>query len=73
MNMAAEYERQEEAIRNRRAAGRRANFEETMYVLDLGLDTKCADLPSKSVPWKRFESTLQKLEIKVREEVPAVA
>ena len=50
MNMAAEYERQEAAIASRRAAGRRANFEETMYVLDLGLDTMSADLPSKTVP-----------------------
>ena len=71
MNMAAEFERQEAAITSRRAAGRRANYEETMYLLDLGLDTKCAPLPSKSVPWKRFEGTLQKLEIKVREEVQA--
>jgi len=73
MNMAAEFDRQEAAIAARRAAGRRANFEETMYILDLGLDTKCADLPSKSVPWRRFESTLQKLEIKVSEQVQTVA
>jgi hypothetical protein len=73
MNMAAEFERQEAAIAARRAAGRPANYEETMYVLDLGLDTKCADLPSKSVPWKRFESTLEKLEIKLQEPAHAVA
>ncbi len=73
MNMAAEYERQEAEIASRRAAGRRANYEETMYILDLGLDTQCADLPSKSVPWKRFESTLEKLEIKLKEPAHAVA
>jgi hypothetical protein len=73
MNMAAEYERQEAAIASRRAAGRPANYEETMYLLDLGLDTKCADLPSKSVPWKRFQSTLEKLEIKLHEPVEAVS
>ena len=67
MAMAAEFERQEAAIATRRAAGRRPNFEETMYILDLGLDTKSADLPSKSVPWKRFESTLKNLEIELRE------
>ena len=73
MNMAAEFERQEAAISSRRKAGRRANFEETMYILDLGLDTQCALLPSKSVPWERFESTLEKLEIKLRETVQKVA
>jgi hypothetical protein len=71
MTMAAEFERQEADITNRRAAGRRANFEETMYILDLGLDTQSVDLPSKSVPWKRFESTLRNLDIELRE--PAAA
>ena len=43
-------------IASRRAAGRRSNYEETMYILDLGLDTRCADLPAKPVPWDRFEA-----------------
>ena len=73
MNMAAEFERQEAAIASRRAAGRRANYEETMYILDLGLDTQTADLPSKSVPWERFESTLQKLEVKLEKPAQRVA
>ncbi len=73
MTMAAEYERQDAAIATRRAAGRRANFEETMYILDLGLDTQCADLPSKSVPWERFSSTLQTLEIELGEPAAAVS
>jgi hypothetical protein len=72
MTMAAEFERQEADINNRRAAGRRANFEETMYILDLGLDTDSADLPSKSVPWQRFEPTLRNLDIELREPVAAV-
>ena len=62
-NMAAEYERQDAAVASRRAAGRRSNYEETMYILDLGLDTQSADLPAKSVPWERFDTTLQKLGI----------
>jgi hypothetical protein len=67
MNMAAEYERQAAAIASRRAAGRRSNFEETMYILDLGLDTQSADLPAKPVPWERFEPTLKALGIAVRQ------
>jgi len=71
LNMAAEYERQAAAIASRRAAGRRSNYEETMYILDLGLDTQSADLPAKPVPWKRFEATLDKLGIEAREPVKA--
>jgi hypothetical protein len=67
MEMAAEYDRQAAAIANRRAAGRRSSYEETMYILDLGLDTECADLPAKPVPWDRFESTLKQHGIKARE------
>jgi hypothetical protein len=67
--MAAEYERQADAVASRRAAGRRSNYEETMYILDLGLDTQSADLPAKPVPWDRFNATLQKLGIEAREPV----
>jgi hypothetical protein len=59
MSMAAEYTRQAAAIASRRAAHRRSNYEETMYVLDLGLDTLSADLPSKAVPWDRFAPALE--------------
>jgi hypothetical protein len=69
MTMAAEFQRQEAAIAARRAAGRPANFEETMYILDLGLDTDSADLPSKSVPWKRFSSMLEKMGVEMSEPV----
>ena len=61
MGMAAEYDQQAAAVANRRAAGRRSNYEETMYILDLGLDNRSADLPAKPVPWDRFESTLKEL------------
>jgi hypothetical protein len=67
--MAAEYDRQASAIASRRAAGRRSNFEETMYILDLGLDTDAADLAAKAVPWERFESTLKQLGVAAREPV----
>jgi hypothetical protein len=69
MNMAAEYEQQATAVANRRAAGRRSNFEETMYILDLGLDHQTADLPARPVPWDRFESTLKELGISSRQPV----
>jgi hypothetical protein len=67
LSMAAEYDRQAAAIAARRGTGRHANYEETMYLLDLGLDTQCADLPSKHVNWERFGATLKQLGIAVRE------
>ena len=35
-----------------------SNYEETMYVLDLGLDIRAVDLPTMHVPWDRFEAIL---------------
>jgi hypothetical protein len=64
--MAAEYDRQAAAVAERRAAGRRSNFEETMYTLDLALDAQSSDLPSKPVPWDRFETTLKQLGLTAR-------
>jgi hypothetical protein len=66
MAMAAEYEQQATAVANRRAAGLRSNYEETMYLLDLGLDTQSADLAARPVPWDRFASTLKELGVSSR-------
>jgi len=65
--MAKEFESQAAAVASRRAARRRSNYEETMYILDLGLDTETADLPSKPVPWERFETTLKTLGIEPKQ------
>ena len=35
-----------------------SNYEETMYILDLGLDTRAMNLPTSAVPWDRFEAIL---------------
>jgi hypothetical protein len=69
MGMAAEYDKQATAVADRRAAGRRSNYEETMYILDLGLDHQTADLPARPVPWDRFESTLKELGVASRQPV----
>jgi hypothetical protein len=68
--MAAEFDRQAGIIAERRAARRKANFEETMYVLDLALGTEVADLASKPVPWDRFEPTLKQLGVGARQSAP---
>jgi len=67
MAMAREFEIQAAAVAKRRAARRRSNYEETMYILDLGLDTETANLPSKPVPWERFEATLETLGIETKQ------
>jgi hypothetical protein len=67
MAMAKEFETQAAAVASRHAARRRSNYEETMYILDLSLDTETAVLPSKPVPWERFETTLEKLGIELEQ------
>jgi hypothetical protein len=59
LTVADEFDRQSGAVARRQAEGRRPNFEETMYLLDLALDPKVVDLPSKEVPWSRFEGSLK--------------
>jgi hypothetical protein len=58
MQMAAEFDRQDALVRKRREEGRPSRYEETMYVLDLGLDPRAVDLPTTAVPWKRFEAIM---------------
>ena len=58
MRMAAEFDRQSRLVQQRRAEGRRSSYEETMYLLDLGLDTRAVNLPATPVPWERFEPIL---------------
>jgi hypothetical protein len=57
-HMAVEFDRQLSLVQKRRAEGRRSSYEETMYLLDLGLDTRAFDLPTLAVPWDRFDALL---------------
>ncbi len=56
--MVAEFDRQDTLVQKCRAEARRSNYEETIYILDLGLDTRAVDLPTCAVPWDRFEAIL---------------
>jgi hypothetical protein len=42
---------------------KRTAFAETMYVLDLSLDPRCAALPIKPVPWDRYADVLKDLNL----------
>jgi len=50
-------------IERLRLAGKRTRHVETMYVLDLALDRRTVAIPTKPVPWGRFEHTLQTLDL----------
>lgn len=63
MELARRYRRESLHIRRLRANGERTRYLETMYLLDLALDHRIADLPTRSVPWERFEHQLKECEL----------
>src|SRR5262249_55181972 len=60
-HMAREFEAQLAEVKRLRDAGQRSTYAETMYVLDLALDTEEVDLPTRPVPWGRFAAVLAEL------------
>ena len=64
-HMARGLEKQLAEVRRRHQAGEPSTYAETMYLLDLALDTGEAELPTKPVPWRRFDKTLQQLGLKL--------
>lgn len=46
-----------------RNCGGRTRYLETMYILDLALDHRSADLPTRAVPWGRFKQPLKDLNL----------
>lgn len=63
MEMAHRFRSEQEKIAALRQAGQRTMHAETMYVLDLGLDRRTADIPVKPVPWGRFERVLKEMNL----------
>jgi hypothetical protein len=58
IELARRYRAEQAEIARRRKAGERSRWVETMYVLDLPLDTRTAPIPTKPVPWDRFAAVL---------------
>jgi hypothetical protein len=58
VEMAARFKAERETVARLRAEGKRTTHVETMYVLDLALDHRTADVPLKPVPWERYEQVL---------------
>src|SRR5262245_54227082 len=63
MEMARRFNAEQEHMAKLRAAGQRTTFVETMYILDLALDRRTAPVPTKPIPWGRFESVLKELNV----------
>ena len=63
MDMARRFRAEQEQIAALRQAGKRTRYVETMYILDLALDKRTAAIPTKKVPWGRFESVLKQLNL----------
>lgn len=63
MELARRYRKEQKDIADLRAAGKRTHHHETMYVLDLALDRRTAAIPTKSIPWGRFETVLRELNL----------
>jgi hypothetical protein len=63
MEMARRYKKEQAELERLRTAGQRTRHVETMYILDLALDTRAAPVPAKKVPWGRFETVLKQLNL----------
>jgi hypothetical protein len=59
--MAHEFKSQAEEIARLKAEGKQTRFVETMYILDLGLDTEEKNLSTRAIPWERFTAVLKDL------------
>ena len=63
MELSRRFRKEQAHIAELRKAGERTRYLETMYILDLALDHRSADLPTRAVPWGRFEQQLKDLNL----------
>jgi hypothetical protein len=61
MELARRFRREQEELARRRNAGERTRYLETMYVL--ALDKRSAAVPTRPVPWGRFEPVLTEMNL----------
>jgi hypothetical protein len=59
MEMARRYQDEQDLIGQLRREGKRTQYVETMYTLDLALDRRSSDIPTRPVCWGRFEAVLK--------------
>ena len=61
IELARRYREEQERIARLRSSGEPTRYVETMYLLDLALDRRTAPIPTRPVPWGRFEGVLKGL------------
>ena len=66
MELAKRFRKEQEDLTQRRATGARTKHVETIYILDLALDKRCASIPTKPVPWERVRPVLESLRLESR-------
>jgi hypothetical protein len=59
IELARRYREEQAKIDELHRAGKRSLYFETMYILDLALDRRTSPVPTKPVPWGRFEQVLK--------------
>jgi hypothetical protein len=59
MELARRHREEQAQIDQLRSEGKRTQYVETMYVLDLALDRRTSPIVTKPVPWGRFEEVLK--------------
>jgi hypothetical protein len=63
MALSRRYRAEQDTIIKLRQAGKRTRYVETMYILDLALDKRCAAVATRDVPWGRFEGVLKQMNL----------
>lgn len=63
MELARRFRDEQQKIAEMRKTGQRTQYVETMYLLDLALDRRTADVPVRPVPWGRYENVLKELNL----------
>jgi hypothetical protein len=63
MELARRFREEQALMASLRQQGKRTTYVETMYMLDLALDKRSAPLPTKAIPWGRFEPVLKQMNL----------
>lgn len=63
MELSRLFREEQAKLAELRRTGKRTRYMETMYVLDLALDPRCASIETKQVPWGRFENVLKEMNL----------
>jgi hypothetical protein len=63
MELAKRFQMEQQRIAAMRKAGERTRYVETMYILDLALDRRTANVPLREIPWGRFEDVLKQMNL----------